>query len=68
MDSEINHNRNNNSNYDIICLQETWWDDDFVNSFVKFQWEGDILFSNSENTRARQSDELPAFTTKTQTL
>ena len=41
-----------NSSYDIICLQETWWDDDFVNSFVKYQWEGEILFSNSENTRS----------------
>ena len=42
----------NTSKYDIICLQETWWDDNFVNSFVKYQWEGDIFFSNSENTRS----------------
>ena len=32
--------------YDIICLQETF--DNLINSFVKFNWDGDIFFSNFE--------------------
>ena len=32
--------------FDIICLQETFWNDDFVNSTVKFNWDGDIFYSN----------------------
>ena len=34
--------------FDIICLQETFWDDNFVTSFVKYQWDGDIYYSNSD--------------------
>ena len=33
-------------NYDIVCIQETFWDDSFVTNFVKHHWEGDILYSN----------------------
>jgi exonuclease III len=32
--------------FDIICLQETFWNDVFVNSTVKFNWDGDIFYSN----------------------
>ena len=32
----------------ITSLQETFWDDNLINSFVKFNWDGDIFFSNFE--------------------
>ena len=32
--------------YDIICLQETFWDQSFVDNFVKHYWDGDIFYSN----------------------
>ena len=34
--------------FDIICLQETFWDENLINSFVKFNWDGDIFYSNFE--------------------
>lgn len=37
--------------FDIICLQETFWDDYFVDSFVNFKWDGDIYLSNADNFR-----------------
>ena len=39
--------------YDIICLQETFWNDLFVkrNKRDKTIWDGDIFYSNSGNNR-----------------
>ena len=37
--------------YDIICVQETFWNDSFVTNFVKHQWDGDILYSNFNTNR-----------------
>ena len=34
--------------FDIICLQETFWNENLINSFVKFNWDGDIFYSNFE--------------------
>lgn len=32
----------------IICLQETFWDDSFINDYVEELWEGSIYFANCE--------------------
>ena len=34
--------------FDIICLQKTFWDDNFIKSYVKYQWDGEIYYSNSD--------------------
>ncbi|KAK6165442.1 hypothetical protein SNE40_022369 [Patella caerulea] len=33
---------------DFVCVQETHWDDNFINSY-KHLWSGDIYFSNSKH-------------------
>lgn len=39
--------------YDIICLQETFWNDLFVERIKRDKtiWDGDIFYSNSGNNR-----------------
>ena len=43
----------NESFYDIICLQETFWCDTFIERIKrdKSVWEGEILYSNGINNR-----------------
>lgn len=31
---------------DIICIQETFWDDNFINDYIKNLWDGTISYSN----------------------
>jgi len=37
--------------FDIICVQETFWDDDLVQSMVKNKWDGDIYFTNCNDSK-----------------
>jgi exonuclease III len=39
--------------YDIVCLQETFWNNDFIEKVKRDQtiWEGGIFYSNGENNR-----------------
>ena len=42
----------NEYKYDIICLQETFWDDNFI-SYVKTQWSGKLFVSNCTELNRR---------------
>jgi exonuclease III len=39
--------------YDIVCLQETFWNNDFIEKFERDQtiWEGENFYSNGDNNR-----------------
>ena len=39
--------------YDIVCLQETFWNNDFIEKVERDQtiWEGEIFYSNGDNNR-----------------
>ena len=41
--------------FDIMCLQETFWDDDFVTNSVSTKWDGEIYFSNFQGITTKQS-------------
>ena len=37
--------------FDVICLQETYWDDTFMTDIVSSKWDGEIYYSNADNTK-----------------
>ena len=53
--------------FDIICLQETFWDDNFIKSYVKYQWDGEIYYSNSDELHYSKVVHLDVLSLRPQT-
>lgn len=39
-----------NISLDIICLQETFWDNEFVEQYIQDMWPGEIFYNNCEDS------------------
>ncbi|XP_055955434.1 exodeoxyribonuclease-like [Patella vulgata] len=42
----------NSFNYDIVCIQDTFWDDEFIRSFADL-WDGPCFFNNFQDNKRR---------------